>query len=85
MTENSVVTLERHIIEEERRHADVSGAFSNILHSLTFAAKIISREVNKAGIGDVLGATGDTNIQGERVQKLDIYAEAVIYRAMDHT
>jgi fructose-1,6-bisphosphatase I len=85
MTENSVVTLERHIIEEERRHADVSGAFSNILHSLTLAAKIISREVNKAGIGDVLGATGDTNIQGERVQKLDIYAEAVIYRAMDHT
>ena len=85
MSENSVVTLERHIVEEERKHAEVSGTFSNILHALILAAKIISREVNKAGIVDVLGATGDTNVQGERVQKLDVYAEDVIYRAMDHT
>ena len=85
MTNHGVVTLERHIIEEERSRPEATGAFSNILNSLTLAAKIISREVNKAGIVDMLGGTGDTNVQGERVQKLDLYAEDVIYRALDHT
>ena len=85
MTNSSVVTLERHIVEEERNRPEATGAFSNILYSITLAAKIISREVNKAGIVDLLGGTGDTNVQGERVQKLDLYAQDVIYRAMDHT
>ena len=85
MPNSNVVTLERHIVEEERRRPEATGAFSNILYSITFAAKIISREVNKAGIVDMLGGTGDTNVQGERVQKLDLYAQDVIYRAMDHT
>ncbi len=85
MPGNSVVTLERHIIEEERSHPEATGAFSNVLHSLTLAAKIISREVNKAGIVDILGGTGTTNVQGERVQKLDLYAQDVIYTAVDHT
>ncbi len=84
MPGNSVVTLERHIVEEERSHPKATGAFSNILHSLTLAAKIISREVNKAGIVDILGGTGTTNVQGERVQKLDLYAQDVIYTAMGH-
>ena len=75
MTNSSVVTLERHIVEEERTRPEATGAFSNILYSITLAAKIISREVNKAGIVDLLGDTGDTNVQGERVQKLDLYAE----------
>ena len=85
MTNRGVVTLERHIVEEERSRPEATGAFSNILYSLTLAAKIISREVNKAGIVDMLGGTGDTNVQGERVQKLDLYAEDVIFRALDHT
>lgn len=81
---NTIITLERHIAEEERKHA-ASGAFSDILYQLTLAAKIISREVNKAGLVDILGGTGDVNVQGEGVQKLDAYAQEVIYRAMDHT
>ena len=85
MSNSGVVTLERHIVEEERRRPEATGAFSNILYSLTLAAKIISREVNKAGIVDILGGTGGTNVQGERVQKLDLYAEDVIYKALDHT
>ena len=85
MTEDHVVTLERHIVEEERRRPEATGAFSNILYALTLAAKIISREVNKAGIVDLLGGAGTVNVQGERVQKLDLYAQDVIYRAMDHT
>ncbi len=85
MPKNKVITLERHIVEEERRRPQATGAFSNILYSIALAAKIISREVNQAGIVDLLGGTGGTNAQGERVQKLDLYAQDVIYRAMDHT
>jgi fructose-1,6-bisphosphatase I len=85
MTETSVVTLARHIVEEERKHPEATGKFSNILYDIALAAKIISREVNKAGIVDILGQTGKLNVHGEAVQKLDIFAHDVIYKAMDHT
>ncbi|MGD2068076.1 MAG: class 1 fructose-bisphosphatase [Gemmatimonadota bacterium] len=85
MAEASVVTLSRHIVEEERRHPEATGAFSNILYDIALAAKMISREVNKAGLVDILGRTGETNVHGESVQKLDVYADQVIYSAMDHT
>lgn len=85
MTETSVLTLSRHIVEEERQHPGATGAFSDILYDIALAAKLISREVNKAGLVDILGRTGDENIHGERVQKLDAFAEQVIYNAMDHT
>lgn len=85
MTERSVVTIERHIIEEERQFPEATGAFSNILYDVALAAKMISREVRRAGLVDVLGHTGTTNVHGERVKKLDDYAHDVIYRALDHT
>jgi fructose-1,6-bisphosphatase I len=85
MTETHIVTIERHIIEEERRHPSARGAFSNILSDMALAAKVISREVNMAGLMDILGQAGHRNVQGEDVQKLDVFAQDVIYRAMDHT
>jgi fructose-1,6-bisphosphatase I len=85
MENTHVVTIDRHILELERRYPDATGAFSNILYDLALAAKIISREVTKAGLVDILGAAGETNVQGEEVQKLDEYAQEVIYKAMDHT
>ena len=85
MNETSVVTLARHIVEEERKHPHATGAFSDILYDIALAAKIISREVNKAGLVDVLGRTGKTNVHGEQVQKLDVFADEVMYKAMDHT
>ena len=85
MTEKSVVTLSRHIVEEERRHPEATGKFSSILHDMALAAKIISREVNQAGLVDILGLTGKINFHGESVQKLDMFAHQVIYNAMDHT
>jgi fructose-1,6-bisphosphatase I len=80
----SVVTLERHIIEQERRHPQATGAFSNILYDLAFAAKMIAREVKMAGLVDILGGTDERNIHGEEVQKLDAWAHDVIYKALDH-
>ncbi|MDE2773441.1 MAG: class 1 fructose-bisphosphatase [Gemmatimonadota bacterium] len=85
MAETSVVTLSRHIVEEERRHPEATGAFSNILYDIALAAKIISREVNKAGLVDILGQAGSRNVHDEVVKKLDVFADEVICKAMDHT
>ena len=84
MIDRSVVTIERHIIEEERRFPEATGAFSNILYDIALAAKLISREVRRAGLVDILGQAGKTNVHGEAVKKLDEYAHDVIFRALDH-
>ncbi len=83
LVHNKVVTIERHIIEQERA-THGTGDFSGILRDLSLAFKIIYREVTRAGLVDILGATERQNIQGEIVQKLDDFANEVIYRAMDH-
>jgi fructose-1,6-bisphosphatase I len=79
-----IVTIERHIIDMERRYPDATGAFSTILQDLAFAAKMIAREVSMAGLVDILGGTDERNIHGEEVQKLDVWAHDVIYKALDH-
>ncbi len=78
------MTLERHIIEEERKHPDATGELSRLLSDLSIAAKVISREVNQAGLIDILGFTGNQNVHGEAVKKLDVYAHEMLYKAMDH-
>lgn len=80
----SIVTIERHILEQERQHPEASGAFSNLLYDIAFAAKIISREVNMAGLVDILGGTDERNATGDHVQKLDLWANDVIFKALDH-
>jgi len=85
MTTRPVVTLSRFLVHQERMHPEATGAFTNILHDMALAAKLISREVSKAGLVDILGAAGRENVHGESVQKLDLFANDVIYRAMDHT
>jgi fructose-1,6-bisphosphatase I len=82
---SSVVTIDRHIIEQERKYPEATGAFSNILYDIALAAKIISREVNKAGLIDILGGAGTTNVHGEAVKKLDVFAHDVIFKALDHS
>ena len=77
-------TLARHIINQERKHPEATGELSNLLHDLSLAAKVISLEVNKAGLVDILGFTGDNNVHGEQVKKLDMYAHDMMVRAMDH-
>lgn len=78
------MTLPRHIMEGEKLHPEATGELSAILLQLGLAAKIISLEVNKAGLVDILGFTGDSNVHGEKVKKLDIYAHEMLIKAMDH-
>lgn len=84
LVHDKVITIERHIIEQQESSDGATGDFSALLRDLTLAFKIINREVMQAGLVDVLGATGEINVQGEVVQKLDAFANTVIIRAMDH-
>jgi fructose-1,6-bisphosphatase I len=85
MAESAVVTIDRHIMDEERKYPEATGRLSNILADLALAAKLIQREVAKAGLVDILGKAGRENVQGEEVEKLDEFAQAVIYNSMDHS
>ncbi len=67
-------TLGEFIIENQTSFKYTSGELSRLINSIRLAAKVVSHEVNKAGLVDIIGAAGDTNIQGEDQQKLDVYA-----------
>lgn len=76
--------LTKYILQEQRKHPESRGNFTSLFSDLVVAAKIISREVNKAGLIDILGAAGYENVQGEEVQKLDILANSAIVKTMQH-
>lgn len=69
-----VVTLDEFIIQRQEQFQYAKGELSRLLRDIGLAAKIVNREVNKAGLVDILGTTGATNVQGEDVQKLDVFA-----------
>jgi len=71
-------TFYRHIIDEERRFPEATGQLSNLLSDIALSCKVISQEVNRAGLIDILGFTGEINIQGEEVKKLDVYANDIL-------
>lgn len=75
-------TLGEFIIENQKDFKYSSGEFSKLMNSIRLAAKIVNHEVSKAGLVDILGAVGDTNIQGEDQQKLDVYANNVFKSAL---
>ncbi|NUQ13596.1 MAG: class 1 fructose-bisphosphatase [Gemmatimonadaceae bacterium] len=84
-TATSVVTIERYIIEQERLFPEATGELSGILYDIALAAKMIASKVRRAGLVDILGAMGTENVQGEIQQKLDVFANEIIVKAMDHT
>lgn len=83
-TSAKFITLERFINEQERLHPTATGAFSGLLHDLGLAAKLVWREVSKAGLVNILGSTDRMNINGDVIKKLDEFADETIYKAMDH-
>ena len=78
------MSIQRHIVEQERQHPQATGSLTGLLMDIIYASKVISREVNKAGLVDILGLTGDENIHGEEVKKLDKYANDKLCKAMEH-
>jgi fructose-1,6-bisphosphatase I len=81
----SVVTIERFIIEQERQHPEATGQLSGILYDMALAAKMIANKVRSAGLADILGSAGEENVQGEIQQKMDLFANETIIKAMDHS
>ncbi len=79
-----LMTLGRHIDEEERKHPEATGDFSGLLSDLAIAVKLIWRHVSKAGLMDILGTTNRRNQSGDDVKKLDEFADETIFKAMDH-
>lgn len=78
------MTLTRHIIEEERKYPQATGEFTDLMNDIAFASKLISYHTNKAGLLDVLGEAGAVNVQGEKVKKLDVFAQETMVSALDH-
>ena len=68
------ITLGEFIIENQSSFQYSSGELSKLINAIRLAAKVVNHEVNKAGLVDILGMAGDTNIQGEEQQKLDVFA-----------
>lgn len=73
-----VITVQQHILQEQKRFPDASGEFSWLLSGITLATKMIQAQVRRAGLTDILGSHGDVNVQGETQQKLDVYANNVL-------
>ncbi len=76
------ITLGEYIIENQNDFQYSSGELSSLLSSIKLAAKVVNHEVNKAGLVDILGNAGNTNVQGEDQQKLDIYANDVFMKTL---
>ncbi len=76
------ITLGEFIINNQSDFKYSSGELSRLINSIRLAAKTVNHEINKAGLVDILGAAGDTNVQGEDQQKLDVYANDVFKSAL---
>src|SRR5262249_30802769 len=78
MIPHEVISISRHIMEQQLAVPAATGDFSGLLNDITLATKLIARDVRKAGLVNILGLTGSENVHGERVTKLDEYANRVL-------
>jgi fructose-1,6-bisphosphatase I len=75
-----IVTIQSHILEQQARFPEATGALSWILSAISISAKMISAQVRRARLEDVLGSAGEQNVQGETQQKLDVIANEILMR-----
>ncbi len=83
--QNRQITVTEHLLLHQKQSPAATGMFTRLLYDLILSAKLISRSVNKAGLLDVLGGTGEVNVQGEKVQKLDEYANRILIHRMERS
>lgn len=80
-----VTTLERFILAQERDHPGATGELTNLLYDVALAAKVIASQIRRAGLTNILGSAGTSNVQDEEQQKLDIFANETMKNALNHT
>jgi len=85
LTNSRVITIERFILDQEEKYPEATGELSNLLYDIALAAKIIAANIRRAGLVNILGSAGATNVQGEEQQKLDIFANETMTNALNHT
>lgn len=83
--QNKIVTLDEFVIRSEKETPESTGSFSRLLRDIGIAAKIVNREVNKAGLVNILGVAGSTNSTGDAVQKLDIFANEKFIETLSYS
>ncbi|KAB7727271.1 class 1 fructose-bisphosphatase [Rudanella paleaurantiibacter] len=76
------ITLDRFIMQNQAAFPHASGELSQLLRDIALAAKVVNREINRAGLIDITGAFGTANVQGESQQKLDVVADIRFIRAL---
>ncbi len=81
----NIVTLDEFIINRQKDFAYASGELSGLLRDIGLASKIVSREVNKAGLADVLGRAKNENSSGDKVQKLDVMADELLIACLKNS
>lgn len=79
-----IMTIERHILQEQKGHPDATGVLTYLLYDIALAGKFIASNTTRAGLAEILGSTDEINVQGEQVMKLDRLADQAIYRLNDH-
>jgi len=82
---SKAITLTRFISETHAGHPAAPGEFSGLLAQIGLAGKMISRDLRRAGLIDILGATGEINVQGEIVKKLDTLANETLIKVFQHS
>lgn len=82
MTQHRPTTMGEFLVESQESIPGATGELTQVLSSIRLASKIVHREINKAGLVDILGIAGSENVQGESQMKLDIYAHDTFVKAM---
>jgi len=80
-----VITIKRHILEQQLMHPEATGVLTGLLYDIALAGKVINRAATRAALANILGLTGGLNVQGEQVAKLDVYADQTIVRLNQFT
>ena len=84
MVNREVLTLDEFTIREMRAFPQATGELAGLLRDIGLAAKRVNVEVNKAGLVDILGDTGNVNVQGEEVKKMDVFANDQFTAVLRH-
>ncbi|HAO77531.1 MAG TPA: class 1 fructose-bisphosphatase [Verrucomicrobia subdivision 3 bacterium] len=77
-----ITTVQQHILQQQQEISEASGRFSWLLSGITLATKMVEAKIRTAGLSDVLGAFGQTNVQGEQQQKLDVFANQALLHCL---
>jgi fructose-1,6-bisphosphatase I len=81
-TSRKLITLDEFTIQQTRKFPKATGELSALLRDISLACKLINKQVNKAGLVDIIGKFGATNVQGEEQMKLDIYSDEMLINVL---